>query len=151
MLTFYEAEKMMDEAEKFLWLLSDQHLVSAVPHMKNTLEKGASLRVLLPADLTYPEGYFEQKAVKDYIVVETQAKREGRLEERWIDRVDTAIGVSDTVSGRIFFPMLEGDFDYKGFTVTDVLSHEYCKDLFEYYWNKASAKVPNQFFDSANH
>ncbi len=110
MLTFYEAEKMMDEAEKFLWLLSDQHLVSAVPHMKNTLEKGASLRVLLPADLTYPEGYFEQKAVKDYIVVETQAKREGRLEERWIDRVDTAIGVSDTVSGRIFFPMLEGGF-----------------------------------------
>lgn len=150
MLTFYEAEKMMDEAEKFLWLLSDQHLVSALPHMKKALENGASLRVLLPIDLKYPEGYFEQEAVKEYMVIEKQAKRERRIEERWISRVDTAIGVSDKLSGRIFFPRLEGDFDYEGFTVIDKLSHEYCKDLFEYYWNKASSKVPNHHFEIIN-
>ncbi|UCE96696.1 MAG: hypothetical protein JSV51_03640 [Candidatus Bathyarchaeota archaeon] len=143
MLAFYEAEKMMEEAERFLWLLSDQHLVSAVPHMKKALENGASLRVLLPTDLSYPEGYFEQETVKEYVVVERQAKREGRLKERWIDKVDTAIGVSDRLSGRIFFPKLEGGFDYEGFTVVDALSHDFCKDLFEYYWNKASSKIPN--------
>lgn len=150
MLAFYEAEKMMDEAEKFLWLLSDQHLVSALPHMKKALENGASLRVLLPTELKYPEGYFEQEAVKEYMVVEKQAKKESRVEERWISRVDTALGVSDKVSGRIFFPRLEGGFDYKGFTVGDTVSHEYCKDLFEYYWNKASARVPNHLFEVIN-
>jgi predicted transcriptional regulator len=148
MLTFYEAEKMMDEAEKFLWLLSDQHLVSAVPHIKRALENGATLRALLPKDLPFPKGYFEQKCVQEYRIVEKKAKREGRLEERWIDRVDTPIGVSEKTNGRIFFPTVDNDFDYKGFIVTDKLSHKFCIDLFEYYWNKASIKIPDHVIEA---
>jgi predicted transcriptional regulator len=150
MLTFYEAEKMMDEVKKFLWLLSDQHLVSAVPHIKKALENGAKLRVLLPKDLPFPEGYFEQKCVQEYRIVEKKAKKEGRVEERWIDRVDIPIGVSEKTSGRVFFPTLGNDFDYKGFIVTDELSHKFCLDLFEYYWNKASTTIPDQVLEAYN-
>jgi predicted transcriptional regulator len=150
MITFYEAEKMMDEAEKFLWLMSDQHLVSATSHMKKALENRAKLRVLLPAALAYPADYFEQECVKEYYIVEKRAKREGRLEERWIDRIDTAIGVSDNLNGRVFFPTLEDSFDYKGFIVADTLSHKFCMDLFEYYWSKASTVVPDQVIEAIN-
>ncbi len=147
MITFFEAEKMMDEAEKFLWLMSDQHLVSAIPHMKKALENGAKLRVLLPMDLSFPAGYFEQECVKEYSLVEKKAKREGQFEERWIDRIDAAIGVSGNVVGRVFFPTLEGRFDYKGFIVADALSHRFCLDLFEHYWDKASTVIPDQVID----
>jgi predicted transcriptional regulator len=148
MITFYEAEKMMDESKKFLWLMSDQHLVSAIPHMKKALENGAKLRVLLPKDLPFPIGYFEQECVKEFYIVEKKAKREGRFEERWIYRIDTAIGVSDKTSGRVFFPTLEDSFDYKGFIVADTLSHKFCVDLFEYYWSKASTIIPDQVLES---
>ena len=150
MITFFEAEKMMDEAEKFLWLMSDQHLVSAIPHMKKALENGAKLRVLLPKDLPFPVGYFEQECVKEYSLVEKRAKRERRFEERWIDRIDTAIGVSDNIRGRVFFPTFENSFDYRGFIVDDDLSHSFCLDLFEYYWNKATTAIPDQVLESYN-
>lgn len=148
MIVFYEAEKMMDEAEEFLWLISDQHLVSAIPHMKNALENNAKLKILLPSDLPFPEEYFDQECVKEYSIVEKQARKEGRLEERWIDRMDIAMGISEKCEGRIFFQTLKGNFDYKGFKVTEKISHEYCKDLFEYYWNKASTKIPKQVLES---
>ena len=150
MLTFYEAEKMMDQAEEFLWLMSEQHLVSALPHMKKALENGSHLRGLLPKDLPFPEDYFEQESVKEYNQVEKQARSKGQLEERWIDRIDTAIGVADKMSGRVFFPTLEGHFDYRGFTVVDECSHQYCKDLFIYYWNKASTTIPDHVLESYN-
>ena len=148
MLTFYEAEKMMDKAEEFLWLISDQHLVSSVSHIKNALEKKVHVKIITPSDLRFPEGYFEQESVKESTSVEKQARREGRLEERWIERVETPIGVSDKLSGRVFFPTTEGHFDYKGFTVVDERSHKYCKDLFEYYWNKATTKIPDHLLES---
>lgn len=150
MITFYEAEKMMDEAKKFLWLMSDQHLVSAIPHMKKALENGAKLRVLVPKDLPFPAGYFEQECVKEYRLVEKKAKREGQIEEQWINRIDTAIGVSDNTRGRVFFPTLENNFDYKGFTVVDSLSHKFCMNLFEYYWSKASTGIPDQVLEAIN-
>ena len=150
MLTFFEAEKMMDDAEEFLWLLSDQHLVSSVPHIKNALEKKIQVKIITPSDLRYPKSYFDQETVKELVSVEKQARREGMLEERWIERVDTAIGVSDKLSGRVFFPTIEGHFDYKGFTVVDATSHKYCKDLFDHYWNKATTKIPDHILDSSN-
>ncbi len=150
MITFYEAEKMMDEAKEYLWLMSDQHLVSAIPHMKKALENGAKLRVLLPKDLPFPEGYFEQECVKEYRGTEQEAKRKGKLEERWIDRIDTAIGVSEKNSGRVFFPKLEESFDYKGFIVVDELSHRFCVDLFDYYWNRATTTIPDHVLEAYN-
>ncbi len=44
------------------------------------------------------------------------------------------MGLSEKQSGRLFFPTVERDFDYKGFTVTDERSHRFVKDLYEYYW-----------------
>ena len=148
MLTFFEAEKMMDEAEEFLWLLSDQHLVSAVPYLKNALEKNVKVKIILPSDLPFPKGYFEQEAVKEYYTVGKKARRDGRLEERWVERVDSAVGVSNKLKGRVFFPTLEGHFDYRGFTVVDELSHKFCKDLFEYYWKRATTSIPNHVLQS---
>jgi len=79
------------------------------------------------------------------------AKKQGEMEglkNDGVERVDTAIGVSDKLSGRVFFPTIEGHFDYRGFTVVDELSHKFCKDLFEYYWNKITTSIPNHVLQS---
>ena len=148
MITFYEAEKMMDEAEEYLWLASDQHMVSSVPHVHHALERGVKVRILTPADLTYPEGYFDQDVVKAYWPIYVSMKNSGMYEERWLETVDTPMGLSDKKSGRLFFPKISGDFDYKGFTVADERSHRFVKDLFEYYWDRASTRMPKHMLDS---
>jgi predicted transcriptional regulator len=143
MLAFYEIEKMMDEAEKFLWISSDQRLFSSIPHIKKALENGAKFRLMMPQDLSFPENWFEQESMREYIIVEKKARKEGRVEQRWLDRVDTSIGLSEKNTGKIFFPTSNNDFDYKGFTVVDEMSHKFCLDLYEYYWKRASTKMPN--------
>jgi len=57
------------------------------------------------------------------------------------------MGLSDKQSGRLFFPKTEGDFDYKDFTVTDERSHRFVKDLYEYYWEMASTRMPEHLQD----
>jgi len=80
--------------------------------------------------------------------VSKKVRQDGRLEERWVEQVDSVIRVSDNLNGRVFFPTLEGHFDYRGFIVVDELSHKFCKDLFEYYWNKATASIPGHVLQS---
>jgi predicted transcriptional regulator len=138
MLTFYEAETMMQQSQESLWLISDQHLISSTPHLTNALQRGVQLRLILPIDLQYPSGYYEQDSVKELEKIIPSSKRSGLYEERRVDTVDACMGIADHASGRIFFPTLEGDFDYKGFTVTDERSHIFCRDLFTYYWNQAT-------------
>lgn len=142
MFAFYEIEKMMDQAEDFLWITSDQRLFSSTPHIMKALENGAKLRIMMPKDLSLPEGWFKRKIMQEYMIVEKKARKEGRVEQRWLDHVDTTIGLSEKINGKIFFPTSNNDFDYKGFTVVDEMSQEFCLDLFEFYWNGASTKMP---------
>jgi len=143
MLTFYEIEKMMGEAEDFLWILSDQRLIGSVPHITKALENGAKLRLMFPKDLPFPEDVFEQKSMQDYVIAKEKARKEGRVEQRWLDRVDTTIGITEKNDGKLFFPTFDNGFDYRGFTVVDKISHKFCIDLYEYYWNRASTEMPD--------
>ena len=141
MLTFYEAEMMMQRSQEFLWLISDQHLVSSTPHLTHALQRGVQIRIILPIDLAYPTGYFELEPVKELEKITPAAIRSGLYKERRVESVNTCMGIAENTMGRIFFPTLSGDFDYKGFTVTDHLGHTFCKDLFTYYWNQADSAL----------
>jgi hypothetical protein len=134
LLTFYEAETMMQQSQECLWLITDQHLISSTPHLTHALQRGVQLRLVLPRELQYPSGYYEQDSFKELEKMIPSLKRSGIYREKG---VDTCMGIADHASGRIFFPTLTGGFDYKGFTVTDEYSHIFCLDLFTFYWNQA--------------
>jgi hypothetical protein len=70
-----------------------------------------------------------------------EAMRSELYEERRVESVNTCMGIAENHMGRIFFPTLNSDFDYKGFTVTGQLGHTFCKDLFTYYWNQAESAL----------
>jgi predicted transcriptional regulator len=147
MITFYNAEKMMQEAEEYLWVISDQHMISAIPHMTDALRRGVNIRSIMPRDQGYPDGYVEQKAMKEAIPVVAKARKSGLFEERWVPVVDTPIGISEKMTGRIFFPTVEGVFDYNGLTVVDERSHKFVEDIFMYYWERASDRIPDHMMD----
>jgi predicted transcriptional regulator len=148
MITFYNAEQMMQEAEEYLLLISDQHMISAIPHMTNALKRDVMIRVIMPKDQGYPDGYAEQEVVKESIPVFAKARQSGLLEERWVPVVDTPIGISEKMTGRIFFPTVEGVFDYNGLTVVDERSHKFVVDIFEYYWERSSEMIPDHLLNA---
>ena len=148
LLTFYSAEQMMQEAEEYLFFISDQHMISAIPHMMNALKRGVKIRSIMPTDQNYPDGYMDQPVVKESWPVFTEARQSGLLEERWTSVVDTPIGISEKMTGRMFFPTADGIFDYNGLTVVDEWSHKFVEDLFEYYWERASDKLPEHMMEA---
>lgn len=147
MITFYTAERMMQEAEEYLLFVTEQHMISAIPHLMNALKRGVTIRSIMPSNLDYPDGYFEQPVVKEAGPVFMESRQSGLLEERWLPVVDTPLGVSEQMTGRVFFPMNDGTFDYNGFTVVDERSHKFVEDLFMYYWEKASSKIPESYLE----
>ena len=62
--------------------------------------------------------------------------------------VDTPMGISEKMTGRLFFPTVDGVFDYNGLTVVDERSHKFVEDLFEYYWERASDRMPDWQMDA---
>jgi predicted transcriptional regulator len=148
MITFYNAEQMMQETEEYLWVISDQHMISAIPHMTNALKRGVKIRSIMPTDQVFPEGYTDQPVMLESSPVFTEARKTGLLEERWLHVVDTPMGISEKMTGRLFFPTVDGVFDYNGLTVVDERSHKFVEDLFEYYWESASDRMPDWQMDA---
>ena len=141
LLTFDDCERLINQAQEFIWFITHQHAVSMLPHMQHALERGVQVRVITPTDLATPPGYYEHEYVQAFLNVSERLAQSGLYQTRQLDQVDICLSVADTVQGRIVFPTLDRDFDYKGFTIIDNTSHRFCKDLFMHYWNQAPSHV----------
>lgn len=147
MVTFFELEKLIQGADDYLVYISEQHLVSAVPPLIDALNRGVKIRAMICSNQGYPEGYFDQPAIREAWPVFGKANREGLFEERYLPAVDISLGVSEN-TGVIFIPRVDGVFDYNGLKLEDERSHKFAQDLFEYYWGIASTESPQFVKDS---
>lgn len=147
MVSFFELEKIIQGSEEYLFYISGQHLVSAVPHIIDALNRGVKVRSIISSEQPYPEGYFDQPAIREAWPVFSRAKKEGLFKERYVPVIDITLGVSEE-SGGIFFPRVDGAFDYNGLNVVDERSHKFLIDLFGYYWDRATDETPQYVKDS---
>lgn len=65
----------------------------------------------------------------------------GLLEEKILERLDICLYMSEKEVAGVAFPFPDGRFDYLGFTATDERSHKWCRDLFQYYWERAHSRA----------
>jgi len=70
-----------------------------------------------------------------------RARITGLLEERILERLDICLYMSEKEVAGVAFPFPDGRFDYLGFTATDERSHKLCRDLFQYYWERARSRA----------
>jgi predicted transcriptional regulator len=134
---------MIERAEKFVWILSNQVLASSVPYLVNALERGAEFRLLMPTD------YMPSNDVRELVThpLFNKAFRSKKLENRFLDRIDVFLCLSEREVAALSFPNLEGKFDYIGFWAEGVLAVEWAKTLYNYYWNKATSQIPGQLLN----
>lgn len=126
----------MKEAEEFIWPLLEQYPLSTVPLVKEAHKRGVKLKVLEPIEWIAPLEFYDTRA-KNMTEWGTQAMRMGLLEFRVLKRIDVFLYMTEKEVSALAFPTLDGKFDYLGFKSTDNQAHQWCKDLFNYYWNKA--------------
>ena len=138
MVAFYNVENRIREAEEYVWILSDQILMSSLTLLAEALKRGAHFKIIIPKDLTPPPGFTDHGKQQFF----EQAAMSNLMENRFLERVDVAIVMSEKEAG-VTFPTLDGRIDYGfGFVTTDKLGHAWCRDLFLYYWERATTEIP---------
>jgi predicted transcriptional regulator len=140
MVTFHNVENMIVKAEKFVWILTNQVLASTIPHLTQSVERGTEFKLLMPTD------YLPSKDVRELVSNATfrKASRTKQLENRFIDRIDVFICLSEKEVAALSFPSVKGKLDYTGFKSNKEAVVDWTKALYEYYWEKATSKVPDQ-------
>jgi predicted transcriptional regulator len=136
---FRQIERVITEADEYVWLLVDQFPLNHLPLIVEAIERGVRFRIVEPRnrvitpdlDAMAPE---ESRAL-------TRTKITPLVEQRMLDEVDVYLYVSD--GGCVTaFPTLKGENEYKGFTSTDEGSHRWCRQLFLHHWDRAEQRTP---------
>lgn len=132
MVAFHSVENMIEEAQKYMWILSNQILMSTRPFLVKAVERGVEFRLILPEDMTPPPGFEPIPAITK------------RMEMRTMKRIDVGLAMCEK-EGVVTFPTTDGRIDYLGYGLTDERSHKWCRDLFLYYWERGERGKPKGY------
>lgn len=142
MVLFSNVESMIKKAEKYIWILSDQILVSTIPYIQEALKQGAEFKLILPKRVTPPKDAME----RIFSPIFLQAMNEGKFEIRFLEKVDVQICLSEKEVAALCFLNTEGKIDYHGFQADDKLSFKWTKTLYSHYWNMATRQENGTVF-----
>lgn len=140
MVAFHSIETMMQEAEEYIWVITDQYLMSTFPLFREAFEREVKVKTIDPKHWVPPAKLKEGIRAEDAQVV-WQARTTGLIEERMLERLDVFLWMSEKEVAVMAFPTLDGKFNYLGFTSADERSHKWCSGLFQYYWERAETKL----------
>jgi predicted transcriptional regulator len=125
--SFNRIRKMVFEAEKYIWVIADQVDSSHVQVTNEKVSKGLEFKFIMEKDLA--------KNVK------TAPDFEQLKQRRYLER----ICVSTLVNEKEAFVAIRGSsgiIDFLGFFGTDEKFRKWCRDLFEYYWERSERWYP---------
>lgn len=121
MMIFRSVELALTDAEKYMWILSPEILMSTVPIIGKNQEKGLELRLILPKNVRYPPGF----------------KPKSSEHLRFLDEIKISIVMTEK-SAVFSLPARDGKIDFStAFFSQGEEFHKWCKDLFLYYWERA--------------
>jgi predicted transcriptional regulator len=126
------AENLIQEANEYIWIIGNQVLMSTLPLLEEAIKRSATFRLILPEDLIPPPGFKPLPYVA------------GRIERRTLKQVDVIIMMSEK-EARVAFPTRGEKMDPSAFASVAPRPHKWCKDLYEYYWNKAQIGRPTGY------
>jgi predicted transcriptional regulator len=142
MVVFSHVENMIQNAQKYVWILSDQILASTLPYLQESLKRGVEFKLLLPKGVHPPKDSLER--VNGQIFM--QSAKEGKFENRFLDKVDMLICLSEKEVAGLGFLNTVGRLDYRCFCGTDEFVLKWANDLFLYYWGKATRREVGVLF-----
>ena len=114
------AEQILEQAEMYSWSLTPQIIVSSLKTIEGKIREGVKIRSLLPENVSRPPGFYPVHGV----------------ERRTLPNIQFRVMVTEK-EAMFGLPFLNGQMDYAQLFSRDSKFHEWCKDLFLFYWEKA--------------
>ncbi|MCW4041862.1 MAG: ArsR family transcriptional regulator [Candidatus Bathyarchaeota archaeon] len=142
MEVFTNIETVIQEAEEYLWVITDQYLPSNMRLHIVAYERGVRERDIEAKNWVVPTRIKESLRDEEAIAQGTRhARATGLLQERMLDHLDLYLFMSEKEVAIVAFPFTDGRFDYFGFSSTDNHAHTWCREIFEHYWEHAYPRL----------
>jgi predicted transcriptional regulator len=123
-------ENLIRRAEEYLWMISDQVLVTSKPLVEELIKKRKTkFRWILLEDLIPPPDFKPLPFVP------------GRMERKTMKKIDVAMAITEK-EAQLAFRDKDGKMDFRTFSVVEPLPLNWCKELYEYYWARAKIGWP---------
>lgn len=137
-VSYANVENMVDDAEEYVWTITDQYLVSrsTLASFLRAFDRGVCVKNVEAKDWVVSESQIGLYKAGDKELRE-HARTSGLLKERFSEQLDLCLYMSEKEVALLAFPANDGRFDYLGFTSNDKPTHQWCFDIFNHYWEKA--------------
>jgi predicted transcriptional regulator len=135
MVVFHNIERMIREAEEYIWRLTDRYLMMALPELDAPICGGLEFRLMQSKDFEFPPDWPGPGRIM------AKARVEGVFKLRESETANVFIAMSEKEVAALAFPTTERRFDYFGFASKDEGTHGWCSDVFQHYWDRA--RIPD--------
>jgi predicted transcriptional regulator len=132
-------ENIIDDAEEYVWLQVDQFPLTVLGAIVESLKRGVQFKIIENEEMV--SGPRLNLESMEEIQALARTRSTPLTEQRMIDNSDFFMFLSEDRCA-IAFPTSEGKYDYMGFTARDERSLRWCRDLFQYNWNRAEQSIP---------
>ena len=124
------AENNLREADKFIWIQTDQILKNFIPIIAEKIKQPFDFRFISPEAVMPPDNKAPLPSTLKHV------------QKRVLPKVDVMVIVTDHAAG-FCLPQKSGQIDYRNINGTATKFRKWCKDLFLYYWEKAKPVLPS--------
>ncbi len=137
---FNNVGRVVREAEEYVFSITDQYVLSQTPYFQQTLKRGVHMKNIDAPFSVTPAQVPQEYRDPDFTKTVTEARKDGRLEERFLNPLGAYIFMSEREVAVLAFPLEDGRFDYIGFASQGESTHSWCKDLFQSLWARATPR-----------
>jgi len=131
MLVFHNVERIIVEAEEYIWRLTDRYNMMSLPRLEEATDRGVKFRLLQTKGFEYPPNW---PGVGE---VMSEARIKGTMKVKISDSANIFIAMSEKEVAVVAFPSANSRFDYLGFTSSDRTVHGWCAEVYKFYWERA--------------
>lgn len=137
MITMYDIEEMIKEAEEYVWMIMDQMIMNLYEPIKDAVLRGVEIRLIRPGGWKPPMIVIDSLDV-DTIKVLNESVTNGSTQQKELEEISLFLFMSEKTVSSLSFVTLEGRLDYIAFKTSDPIGYKWCKELYEHYWASAT-------------
>ena len=131
MVVFALIERIIDEANEYIWRLTDRYNMMSLPKLEEATKRGVEFKLMQTKYFQFPPNW------PGVGVILKEARLKGVFDVRTSYEANLFIAMNEKEVAVFGFPMEGNVFDYRGFSSSDPVFHAWCRDLFEFYWGDA--------------
>ena len=132
-LVFDHVERMIREAEEYVFRITDGYMTSWLPVIDEALKRDIKYRLLSPEDIVLPANFRLGPVM-------TKAELSQQFQVRSTRGPSVFLAMSEKEVSALGFPNAKGKMDHYSFSSREPRFHRWCLDLFNHYWERSTPK-----------